>query len=170
MTSLAFRPEGIAGVRGALGRVSHPLALRRSGALPELTIEQAEDAGSHDLGRNTVHVALAIRNVGRGAASSYRVEARIRQDEEVGLHLSDPSRPADATLRRHGDNDIIEWQSAQPWPPERSRLISFHITTPRERRVLIGLKVLVPGIQPIRRRIEVVWSSAEPLIQVVTPL
>ena len=170
MTSLALRPEGRPGVRRALDRLPHALARRRSDALPELMIEQAKDAGSHDLDRSIVQVGLAIRNVGRGTAKSYWAEARTRQDEEVGLHLPDPSHPGDATFRRQGNNEIIEWRSADPWRPEQTRLIRFHVIMPMNRRVLLAMKVLAPGVEPIRRRIEVIWSGAEPVIQVVTPL
>jgi hypothetical protein len=39
---------------------------------------------------------------------------------------------------------------------------------PRDRRVPIDLRLFVPGMKPVRRLIEVNWSGAEPLIQIIT--
>jgi hypothetical protein len=157
-------------VLDVLNRIAPSLARRWSHPAPELTIERADHAGSHDLDRNTVHVALAISNTGRGAAQSYRAEARTRQAEGVSLHLLDPSHPGDTTFRRQGDYDVIEWQSADLWPPGQARTIKFLVTMPQDRLVPIDLRLFVPDMKPVHRRIEVVWSGAEPLIQIITPV
>jgi hypothetical protein len=136
-------------VGDVLNRFAQTLVGRLSRPAPDFTIRRVDHSSTQDL---------------------ERAEAWMRQEEGMGLHLLNPAHPGDATYHERSDFAVIEWQSANRWQPGQAQTIAFLVTMPRDRRALVNMKLSVPGMTPVHRRIEITWSGPEPLVQIVTPL
>jgi hypothetical protein len=134
---------------------------------PSLDIERAEPAGSHmvDPMQVSVNVALTIRNTGRAAALWYGAVARVSRGDGARLTLRDPRNPGNASARQENDDDVIEWQSTELWPPEHTRRIECKVHLRQGMRVPITVMLRAPHMKAIQREVEVTWPEREPEIR-----
>lgn len=136
---------------------------------PTLDIERAEHAGWHmvDPTKVSVNVALTIRNTGGAAAEWYRAVARISRGDGARLTLRDPRNAGNASFRQENDDDVIEWQSTDLWPPEHTRRIECRVHLRQGMRVPIAITLTAPHTKPMRRDVEVTWPDREPEIRIL---
>ena len=150
-----------------IDKISAPVAHRLRH--PDLHVESLEPAGSSMTNPSKVYVniVLTIRNAGRATASSFRGVARTAYGDGIRLTLRDPRNPGDATVRREGGDDVIEWQSAEPWPESHTRRIECRVHMREGARVPIALRLMAPYMKPVFYEVEVTWPGSSPALRLV---
>lgn len=150
-----------------IDKVSAPVAHRLRH--PDLHVERVEPAGSSMTNPSKVYVnvAMTIRNTGRATANSFRAVARTVHGDGIRLALRDPRNPGDAIVRREDGDDVIEWQSAEPWPESHTRRIEFRLHMRQGVRVAITLVLTAPYMKPVLYEIEATWPADAPVLRLV---